>query len=89
MQTRLSIWHLIWICCVTLGILPTVVSKTPQNTTRVLHELYESTGGANWNYTTMADCGDATGEAWNFTTNAKGEYVVDPCSNESYFIGIL
>ena len=27
-------------------------------------------------------------KAWNFTTNAKGEYVVDPCSVESPFMGL-
>ena len=80
--------HLICIFCLALALLHTVVSKTPQSTRRALHELYESTGGANWNYTNMAECFDGTGKAWNFTTNATGEYVVDPCSDESHFVGI-
>ena len=86
--------HLICIFCLSLGILPTVISKTPQNTTRLLQELYESTGGANWNYTSIAQCLNEydipsyIGKSWNFTTNAKGEYVVDPCSEESHFIGL-
>ncbi len=80
--------HVIYICCLVLTLLHTVVSQTPQSTRRVLHDLYESTGGANWNYTTMAQCGDGTGKVWNFTTDGKGEYAVDPCSKESNFIGL-
>ena len=92
MRPKLRIWHFIWICCLALGILPTVVSKTPQNTTRLLHELYESTGGGNWNYTSIAKCLEEyglpsyIGKSWNFTTNAQG--AVDPCSEESHFIGL-
>ena len=80
--------HLICIFCLALALLHTVVSQTPQSTRRALHELYESTGGANWNYMTIAECNGGTGKAWNFTTNAKGEYAVDPCSDESHFVGI-
>ncbi len=83
-----------WICCVTLGILPTVVSKTPQDTTRLLQELYERTGGGNWNYTGIVHClkeiklQSYIGEKWNFTTNAEGEYLLDPCSKARHFIGL-
>eukprot|EP00605_Chrysophyceae_sp_TOSAG23-4_P001644 GSChrysophyteH1.ASY1.ANO1.1805.1 assembled CDS len=80
--------HLIYIFCLPLALLHAVVSQTPQSTIRVLHELYESAGGANWNYTSMEKCGDGTGKVWNFAANEKGEYMVDPCSEESNFIGL-
>ena len=74
--------------------MPTVVSKTPQDTTRLLQELYERTGGGNWNYTSIAHCLKESkqqsyiGEKWNFTTNAEGEYLFDPCSKARHFIGL-
>ena len=86
--------HIFCIFCLSLALLHTVVPKTPQSTRRALHELYESAGGDNWNYTSIAHCLKESkqqsyiGEKWNFTTNAEGEYLFDPCSKARHFIGL-
>ena len=59
------------------------------NDTNVLHMFYTSTGGSEWDYTTMQEClskyGLLTGvNAFNFTTNAQGAYLENACD----FMGV-
>ena len=79
-----------------VSLFPGVIATTPQNITRVLQELYESTGGSGWDYAGMEQCLNEDfglpsyiGTSWNFTTNDTGEYVIDPCSKETHFMGIM
>eukprot|EP00605_Chrysophyceae_sp_TOSAG23-4_P001303 GSChrysophyteH1.ASY1.ANO1.1417.1 assembled CDS len=72
-----------------------VVSETSQNTTHLLHELYDRTGGQYWNYAAIQKCKKEYGISyaglgkWDFTKK-DGQYVVDPCSTQysTRFIGI-
>ena len=56
----------------------------------VLKTLYDSTGGSlgMWNYTGIAECinynyhyWEFIGRQWNFTKNATGAFLEDPCPN--------
>ena len=49
----------------------------------ILKDLYDSTGGsAGWNFISMETCDKnyaIPGQMWNFSKNAAGKYLYDPC----------
>ena len=92
--TVYSMWRL-YMWCLAIGVAG-VAAKMSQETIRVLHQLYNSTGGATWDYTSLEQCLikfellSYRGIPWDFTKGANGDYLAEPCSSqkEKHFIGL-
>ena len=59
----------------------------------VLNSIYRNTSGVGWNYAGMQQCAAALGNGvrWNFTKDAGGAYLNDPCdttTSTSHFAGV-
>jgi hypothetical protein len=73
-------------------IVPSLQKQINATEMGILENLYNSTGGKSWNYDTLANCTDFWyngtafadfGRHWNFTKNAQGVYLEDPCPTDA------